>query len=396
MNHLIKLLFLCLFFATACSQEEMNEVLKNHAEMEGQANSVEELCKNMNRDIVALKLIINSSESGDYITGVKELADGSGYTISFFKSGTIVIKNGEKGDDGKKGEDGQDGQNGQNGTDGKDGQDGTDGKDGQDGIDGQDGQDGTDGKDGQDGTDGKDGQDGTDGKDGADGTNGTDGKDGVDDTDGKDGVDGTNGNKGEQGDPGQNPVVGIMQDPADSEYYWTIKIGSGEPYYLADNDGNRIKATSTVHDGRTPQLGVKQWETSDGGDDNYCWTQKIGTGPETWIEADGKKIVANAKYAVSVFEKVDLKEPDYVEFTLSGGATRFRLPIGRPVIEVPEGRKLYFFNRGGSQAIAFCCKGISKEQLSVDVPKGWKATVDFEAGALTLEAPSAGTADVAF
>lgn len=86
-----------------------------------------------------------------------------------------------------------------------------------------------------------------------------------------------------------------MQDPADSEYYWTIKIGSGEPYYLADNDGNRIKATSTVHDGRTPQLGVKQWETSDGGDDNYYWTQKIGTGPETWIEADGKKIVANAK-----------------------------------------------------------------------------------------------------
>lgn len=45
MNHIIKLLFLCLFFATACSQEEMNEVLKNHAEMEGQANSIEELCK---------------------------------------------------------------------------------------------------------------------------------------------------------------------------------------------------------------------------------------------------------------------------------------------------------------------------------------------------------------
>ena len=118
----------------------------------------------MNRDIVALKLIINSSESGDYITGFKELVDGSGYTISFFKSGTIVIKNGEKGDDGKKGEDGQDGQNGQNGTDGKD-EDGTDGEKEQDGIDGQDGQDGTDGKDGQDGTDGKDGQDGTDGED---------------------------------------------------------------------------------------------------------------------------------------------------------------------------------------------------------------------------------------
>ena len=324
-----------------------------------------DLCKKLNEDIYNLQVIVNTDRIGDNITHIEELADGAGYTISFSKSAPITIRNGKKGDTGP------------------------------DGDAGKDGIDGTDGKDGVDGTDGKDGENGTDGKDGADGTNGTDGKDGVDGTDGKDGVDGTNGNKGEQGDPGQNPVVGIMQDPADSEYYWTIKIGSGEPYYLADNDGNRIKATSTVHDGQTPQLGVKQWETSDGGDDNYYWTQKIGTGPETWIEADGKKIVANAKNAVSVFEKVDLKEPDYVEFTLSGGATRFRLPIGRPVIEVPEGRKLFFFNRGGSQAIAFSCKGISKEQLSVDVPKGWKATVDFEAGALTLKAPLAGTADVA-
>ena len=137
---------------------------------------------------------------------------------------------------------------------------------------------------------------------------------------------------------------------------------------------------------------MKQWETSAGGDDNYYWTQGWN---QSGDRVEAEKIVANAKNAVSVFEKVDLKEPDYVEFTLSGGATRFRLPIGRPVIEVPEGRKLFFFNRGGSQAIAFSCKGISKEQLSVDVPKGWKATVDFEAGALTLEAPPAGTADVA-
>ena len=211
MNHIIKLLFLCLFFATACSQEEMNEVLKNHAEMEGQVNSIEELCKNMNRDIVALKLIINSSESGDYITGFKELADGSGYTISFFKSGTIVIKNGEKGDDGKKGEDGQDGQNGQNGTDGKDGQDGTDGKDGQDGIDGQDGQDGTDGKDGQDGTDGKDGQDGTDGTDGP---------------------------EGDKGQNGTAPVVTMKMD-TDGHLYWAIKNADGTSSVHLGNNGQK-------------------------------------------------------------------------------------------------------------------------------------------------------------
>lgn len=361
----IYLLLLLIPLLHGCKESDFNDLLDRQGDQRKELQELTDLCKKLNEDIYNLQVIVNTDRIGDNITHIEELADGAGYTISFSKSAPITIRNGKKGDTGP------------------------------DGDAGKDGIDGTDGKDGVDGTDGKDGVDGTDGKDGADGTNGTDGKDGVDGTDGKDGVDGTNGNKGEQGDPGQNPVVGIMQDPADSEYYWTIKIGPGEPYYLADNDGNRIKATSTVHDGRTPQLGVKQWETSDGGDDNYYWTQKIGTGPETWIEADGKKIVANAKNAVSVFEKVDLKEPDYVEFTLSGGATRFRLPIGRPVIEVPEGRKLFFFNRGGSQAIAFSCKGISKEQLSVDVPKGWKATVDFEAGALTLKAPLAGTADVA-
>ena len=360
----IYLLLLLIPLLHGCKESDFNDLLDRQGDQRKELQELTDLCKKLNEDIYNLQVIVNTDRIGDNITHIEELADGAGYTISFSKSAPITIRNGKKGDTGPDGDAG------------KDGIDGTDGKDGVDGTDGKDGVDGTDG------TDGKDGENGTDGKDGADGTNGTDGKDGVDGTDGKDGVDGTNGNKGEQGDPGQNPVVGIMQDPADSEYYWTIKIGSGEPYYLADNDGNRIKATSTVHDGQTPQLGVKQWETSDGGDDNYYWTQKIGTGPETWIE-------------VSVFEKVDLKEPDYVEFTLSGGATRFRLPIGRPVIEVPEGRKLFFFNRGGSQAIAFSCKGISKEQLSVDVPKGWKATVDFEAGALTLEAPSAGTADVA-
>ena len=361
----IYLLLLLMPLLHGCKESDFNDLLDRQGDQRKELQELTDLCKKLNEDIYNLQVIVNTDRIGDNITHIEELADGAGYTISFSKSAPITIRNGKKGDTGP------------------------------DGDAGKDGIDGTDGKDGVDGTDGKDGENGTDGKDGADGTNGTDGKNGVDGTDGKDGVDGTNGSKGEQGAPGQNPVVGIMQDPADSEYYWTIKIGSGEPYYLADNDGNRIKATSTVHDGQTPQLGVKQWETSDGGDDNYYWTQKIGTGPETWIEADGKKIVANAKNAVSVFEKVDLKEPDYVEFTLSGGATRFRLPIGRPVIEVPEGRKLFFFNRGGSQAIAFSCKGISKEQLSVDVPKGWKATVDFEAGALTLEAPSAGTADVA-
>lgn len=120
MNHIIKLLFLCLFFATACSQEEMNEVLKNHAEMEGQANSIEELCKNMNRDIVALKLIINSSESVIILPVSRNLQMEAAIPSVFSKVVRLSSRMARKETTVKK-EKMVDGQNGQNGTDGKDG-----------------------------------------------------------------------------------------------------------------------------------------------------------------------------------------------------------------------------------------------------------------------------------
>ena len=306
----IYLLLLLIPLLHGCKESDFNDLLDRQGDQKKELQELTELCRKLNEDIYNLQVIVNIDKIGDNITHIEELADGTGYTISFSRSAPITIRNGKKGNTGPDGDAG------------KDGIDGTDGKDGVDGADG---------------TDGKDGENGTDGKDGVDGTNGSDGKDGVDGTDGKDGANGTDGSKGEQGDPGQNPVVGIMQDPTDSEYYWTVKVGSGEPYYLADNDGNRIKAVSAVHDGRTPQLGVKQWTVADGGDDNYYWTQKIGSSdPETWIEAGGKKIIANAKDAVSVFEKVEYKDPDYIEFTLSGGATQFKIPVGKPSIEVPE------------------------------------------------------------
>ena len=146
------------------------------------------LCNQMNTNIASLQSIVDALQNQDYITSCTPLMeDGAqiGYTITFAKSGSIVIYHG------------------------KDGQDGSDGEDGEDGVDGKDGstpiigvkQDtdnlyywtlngewlldangnkikaqGTDGKDGANGTDGKDGEDG---KDGANGENGADGKDGI-------------------------------------------------------------------------------------------------------------------------------------------------------------------------------------------------------------------------
>lgn len=134
---------------------------------------LKELCRQMNSDIKNLQTLVTTLENADYITNVSPLADGTGYSITMKKHGTIVIKNGENGADGINGINGNNGKNGKDGEDGKTpiisvAQD-TDGIyywtingdwlkdekgnkvravgiDGNDGVDGQNGTDGNDGK----------------------------------------------------------------------------------------------------------------------------------------------------------------------------------------------------------------------------------------------------------
>lgn len=131
-------------------------------DLNSRVSSLEQWRTEINSDITELTSIVNALKTKDYVTGVKALSDGTGYTITFQNSGSVTIKNGEKGatpvigvkkdsdgeyywtvdgswllNDGKKipttGEDGSDG------APGKDGNDGTPGKDGNDGAPGKDG-----------------------------------------------------------------------------------------------------------------------------------------------------------------------------------------------------------------------------------------------------------------
>ena len=223
------LLTLTICFFTSCHKkiwEELND-------LDSRVTKLEELCKEMNTNIISIQTIVNVNQSGDYITGIVEIKkDGKviGYTITFGKHDPITIYHGQDGKDGQNGEDGKDGQDGSSSTpvigvaqdtdgvyywtlngewllddngnklpvSGKDGQNGTNGSNGQDGVDGQDGKDGITpqlkieegywyisydngatwtqlGK-----ATGEDGKDGVDGEDGKDGQNGADGKDGQD------------------------------------------------------------------------------------------------------------------------------------------------------------------------------------------------------------------------
>lgn len=191
---------------------EHEQAIKDH---ENRILALEELCKQMNTNISALRTIVEALQNNDYVTSVTPVVkDGItiGYTITFSKSQPITIYHGKDGKDGANGQDGKDGYTPQISV-----------RQDEDGVyywtlDGEwlldaEGNKikavGTDGKDGQNGSDGKDGKDaiipqlkiendywyisydngttwqllgkatGEDGKNGQDGANGSDGKDGV-------------------------------------------------------------------------------------------------------------------------------------------------------------------------------------------------------------------------
>ncbi|MBQ3753328.1 MAG: hypothetical protein II864_07250 [Prevotella sp.] len=196
-------LLLCGGEAAVCSCTDYQDEIDA---LDYRVKVLEELVDRVNTDIDAMEVIIGALEDADYITGVKETADG--YLVNFAKAGPIEIKDGIDGKDGKDAE--VPDIDVQKDKDGNwywviDGQPVTDGDGNAVRVNGKDGKDGADGKDGVDGKDavspqlrinpdtgmwevspdggetwnstgtsskGKDGKDGIDGKDGADGKDG--------------------------------------------------------------------------------------------------------------------------------------------------------------------------------------------------------------------------------
>ena len=163
------------FVASSCNKFDDSEIWDKLNEHDKRITALEELCKQMNTNIVALQTVVNALQKNDYITNVSPVRkDGEvvGYTITFAHSDTITIYHGTNGKDGANGKDGKDGKDGYTPQIGvmKD----TDGiyywtVDGEWLLDGKgnkvqaNGVNGTDGTNGSNGTDGKDGNDGADG-----------------------------------------------------------------------------------------------------------------------------------------------------------------------------------------------------------------------------------------
>lgn len=117
---------------------------------------------------------------------------------------------------------------------------------------------------------------------------------------------------GEKGTDGVTPVIGVKKD-TDENYYWTVKIGSGEPTWMKDASGNKIRTT-----GVSPLLSVAEFED--------CLYWKIDG---EWMLNNGQKVPVTGEQGDSIFAEDGI---DYttdsanVTFTLADGETKITLP----------------------------------------------------------------------
>lgn len=97
----------CMFGLSACGDDYDDSELRGDIEnLEGRITALEEWQKSVNTDIRSLQSLVAALEDKDYVTAVTPLEDGTGYVISFLKSGNVTIKHGERGEQGENGEDG--------------------------------------------------------------------------------------------------------------------------------------------------------------------------------------------------------------------------------------------------------------------------------------------------
>lgn len=94
----------CMFGLSSCGDDYDDSELRGDIEnLESRITAIEEWQKSVNTDIRSLQSLVEALEDKDYVMSVTPLEDGTGYVISFLKSGNVTIKHGEQGE---KGEDG--------------------------------------------------------------------------------------------------------------------------------------------------------------------------------------------------------------------------------------------------------------------------------------------------
>lgn len=90
-----------LLFASCSDEYDDSKLWQNVNDLKDRIASLEKTVQTMNSDISSIQSIVDAINARDYIVKIEELADKSGYTITFAKGNTITIKHGKDGIDGK-------------------------------------------------------------------------------------------------------------------------------------------------------------------------------------------------------------------------------------------------------------------------------------------------------
>lgn len=112
MKKLLTLVVVAISIALSSCKYDDDDLWSSVHGLEDRVAKLEELCKQMNTNIVSLQAIVNVLQESDYITGVAPvMQDGKevGYIITFSKSNPVTIYHGKDGQDGEDGTDGNDG-----------------------------------------------------------------------------------------------------------------------------------------------------------------------------------------------------------------------------------------------------------------------------------------------
>ena len=111
-SRILSLISVLALFFTGCQEYDDTEIKGRVDNLESQVTELRLLVEKINSNLTSLVTAVDALNNKDQIVSVEKLPAGNGYTITFKKSGTITIYNGEKGLDGKNGTDGLDGKDG--------------------------------------------------------------------------------------------------------------------------------------------------------------------------------------------------------------------------------------------------------------------------------------------
>lgn len=111
-SRILSLISVLALFFTGCQEYDDTEIKGRVDNLESQVTELRLLVEKINSNLTSLVTAVDALNNQDQIVSVEKLPAGNGYTITFKKSGTITIYNGEKGLDGKNGTDGMDGKDG--------------------------------------------------------------------------------------------------------------------------------------------------------------------------------------------------------------------------------------------------------------------------------------------